>query len=775
MKKSIAGFLLAAFLVLSSCQGGKNNAATEYNIIPLPNELTAQSGKFILQGETTVSVPSDSLSTNVFHYLQDALKNTAIALKQVSEGEKASISFVTDNSLPNEAYVLNVSPDKIEIKSNDTGAGLFYGVQSLLQLMPAKIYNPGEKDLAKIEIPSVSINDAPRFPYRGAMMDVGRNFLPKEAVLKFIDMMAMYKMNNFHFHLTDDQGWRIEIKKYPKLTEVGSYRKQTQIGHSDYYWPRRYDGIEKRGFYTQEEIKEIIKYAADRFITVVPEIEMPGHASAALASYPELSCGLGKTYVVRDYFDVFDEVFCPKENTFAFLEDVLTEVIDLFPSQYIHIGGDECPKKAWKKCDHCQALMKKEGLKDEEALQSYFIHRIEKFVNSKGRDIIGWDEILEGGLAPNATVMSWRGEKGGIAAAKQKHRVIMTPGDYCYYDHYQEDPEFAPQEIGSFLPLDSAYAYNPLPAELTEEEQSYIIGPQANIWGEYIQTPEYFEYMAFPRLLAMAEVQWTKPDRKNFEQFTYRLADGFKRLDYCGVNACRNFYEVTLTGAWNKTDNAYEVTLKTFCPGTDIYYSINDSVVTASSSLYEAPVRLSEDAIIYAAVYKDGKPLGKITRKGFAVNKATGCDYKCNPEAGWEHVNKGFGLTDGIRGYAHDMRRWISFYQDTVQVVVDLKKPQTVKDVAFSSLWRPHNDIWPARAMSVSVSKDGKTFVPVGSKELAYDFTLTEGTRFPASLSFPETEASFVRLELLSGGLCPKGYHHEGQQSELALDEIEIH
>lgn len=775
MKKSIAGFLLAAFLVLSSCQGGKNNAATEYNIIPLPNELTAQSGKFILQGETTVSVPSDSLSTNVFHYLQDALKNTAIALKQVSEGEKASISFVTDNSLPNEAYVLNVSPDKIEIKSNDTGAGLFYGVQSLLQLMPAEIYNPGEKDLAKIEIPSVSINDAPRFPYRGAMMDVGRNFLPKEAVLKFIDMMAMYKMNNFHFHLTDDQGWRIEIKKYPKLTEVGSYRKQTQIGHSDYYWPRRYDGIGKRGFYTQEEIKEIIKYAADRFITVVPEIEMPGHASAALASYPELSCGLGKTYVVRDYFDVFDEVFCPKENTFAFLEDVLTEVIDLFPSHYIHIGGDECPKKAWKKCDHCQALMKKEGLKDEEALQSYFIHRIEKFVNSKGRDIIGWDEILEGGLAPNATVMSWRGEKGGIAAAKQKHRVIMTPGDYCYYDHYQEDPEFAPQEIGSFLPLDSAYAYNPLPTELTEEEQSYIIGPQANIWGEYIQTPEYFEYMAFPRLLAMAEVQWTKPDRKNFEQFTHRLADGFKRLDYCGVNACRNFYEVTLTGAWNKTDNAYEVTLKTFCPGTDIYYSINDSVVTASSSLYEAPVRLSEDAIIYAAVYKDGKPLGKITRKGFAVNKATGCDYKCNPEAGWEHVNKGFGLTDGIRGYAHDMRRWISFYQDTVQVVVDLKKPQPVKDVAFSSLWRPHNDIWPARAMSVSVSKDGKTFVPVGSKELAYDFTLTEGTRFPASLSFPETEASFVRLELLSGGLCPKGYHHEGQQSELALDEIEIH
>ena len=294
--------------------------------------------------------------------------------------------------------------------------------------------------------------------------------------------MAFYKLNKFHFHLTDDQGWRIEIKKYPKLTEIGSYRKQTQIGHSDYYFPRRYDGKEKRGYYTQEEIKEIVKYASDRFITVIPEIEMPGHASAALASYPELSCGLGKTYVVRDYFDVFDEVYCPKEHTFEFLQNVLTEVMELFPSHYIHIGGDECPKKAWKKCAHCQHLMKWEGLPNEEALQSWFIHRIEQFVNSKGRDIIGWDEILEGGLAPNATVMSWRGEKGGIEAARQRHKVIMTPGKKCYLDYYQESPEFAPLAIGGFLPLDTVYNYNPLPAELTPEEQAYIIGVQANIW-----------------------------------------------------------------------------------------------------------------------------------------------------------------------------------------------------------------------------------------------------------------------------------------------------
>lgn len=771
----ITYWLLAVSFILSSCGRGSDDAAVDYGIIPMPNELTPMQGNYILQGEKTVAVSSGEASMKVFHYLEDALKNTSVTLKSVPETEQADIYLSIDNSLPDEAYTLEVSSGSIKISSGETAVGLFYGVQSLLQLMPAAIYDTSRKYEEKIEVPAVVIKDAPRFPHRGAMMDVGRNFLPKEEVLKFLDLMAFYKLNKFHFHLTDDQGWRIEIKKYPKLTEIGSYRKQTQIGHSDYYFPRRYDGKEKRGYYTQEEIKEIVKYASDRFITVIPEIEMPGHASAALASYPELSCGLGKTYVVRDYFDVFDEVFCPKEHTFEFLEDVLTEVMELFPSHYIHIGGDECPKKAWKKCDHCQALMKREGLPNEEALQSWFIHRIEQFVNSKGRDIIGWDEILEGGLAPNATVMSWRGEKGGIEAARQKHKVIMTPGKRCYLDYYQESPEFAPLAIGGFLPLDTVYSYNPLPAELTPEEQIYIIGVQANIWGEYIQTPEYFEYMAFPRLLAMAEVQWTQPEHKDFDSFARRLDKEFKRLDYCGVNACRNFYEVNLEGAWNSSRQTYEVALKTYSPDADIYYAVNDSAVTTSSTLYKSSIVLDKDATIYAMVYKDGKPLGKATHKNFAVNKATGCDYTCNPEAGWEHVNKGFGLTDGRRGYARDMRRWVSFYQDTVQIVVELKKQQKIKEVAFSSLWRPVNAIWPARAVSVSVSTDGETFTPVGTQNLTYDFTLTEGTRFPASLSFAETEAAYVRLELLSGGLCPKGYYHEGQQSELAIDEIEIY
>lgn len=767
-------WLLAASFALFPC-GGEAKNVTDYGIIPMPGKIVPLQGHYVLQGEKTVAVSSEGASVKIFHYLKNSLKNTSIRWKTVSQADRADIRLSIDDSLPDEAYTLEVTSDGIKISSNPTASGLFYGVQSLLQLMPAAIYDTARKYEGKIEIPAIRITDAPRFPHRGAMMDVGRNFLPKEEVLKFIDLMAFYKLNKFHFHLTDDQGWRIEIKKYPKLVAAGSHRNQTQVGHSDYYYPRRFDGKEQAGYYTQEEIKEIVKYASDRFITVIPEIEMPGHASAALASYPELSCGLGKTYAVRDYFDVFDEVYCPKEKTFDFLEDVLTEVMELFPGHYLHIGGDECPKKAWKECAHCQALMKREGLPDEEALQSWFIHRIEKFVNSKGRDIIGWDEILEGGIAPNATLMSWRGEEGGIEAARQKHKVIMTPGKKCYFDYYQESPEFAPVAMGGFLPLDTVYAYNPLPAELTPEEQAYIIGTQANIWGEYIQTPSHFEYMAFPRLLAMSEVQWTRPEHKNFRSFTHRLDKEFKRLDYCGVNACRNFYEVNLTGTWSDFRQAYEVSLRTFCPDAEIRYAVNDSVVTASSSVYKEPIRLSKDAVVYAAVYRDQKPLGKITHKGFAVNKATGCEYKCNPETVWEHLNEGFGLTDGYRGYARDMRRWIGFSQDSVQIVVHLKKPQKVKEIAISSLWRPWNAIWPAKAISVSVSGDGKTFFPVGHKNLTCDFTLTEGTRFPASLSFPETEAAFVCLKLSGGGLCPKGYYHEGQQSELAIDEIEIY
>ena len=768
-------FWIIAATFLCSCASGGKTETEDCPILPRPQQVDRQQGEYVMRGEQTVAFPDSSAGAHtVFRYLSEALRPAGISLKQVAPEAKASIRWSFSDQLAEEAYTLTITPEAISICSNPSAKGLFYGVQSLLQLLPPSAWDTKQKPAESYQLPAMNLTDAPRFAYRGAMMDVGRNFLPKEAVLKMLDLMAFYKLNSFHFHLTDDQGWRIEIKKYPRLTEKGAYRKQTQVGHCDYYFPRRYDGIEKRGFYTQDEIREIVRYAADRFITVIPEIEMPGHSSAALACYPELSCGLGKTYVVRDYYDVFDEVYCPKEHTFRFLEDVLTEVIDLFPSHYIHIGGDECPKKAWKKCSHCQALMKQLNLPDESALQSWFIHRIEKFVNSRGRDIIGWDEILEGGLAPRATVMSWRGEAGGIEAARQQHSVIMTPGEYCYFDFYQEDPEEAPLAIGGYLPLDKVYSYNPLPGELTAEEQKYIIGVQANIWGEYIQTPDYFEYMTFPRLIAMSEVQWTQPERKDFASFARRLDREFERLGYRGVNACRHFYNVLIEGGWKEEKKNFEVDLHTLCPDADIRYAIGDSVITPSSARYEHPIVLTEEATVYAQAFRQGKPLGNVTRRTFAVNKATGCRYACTPAAEWEYTQEDTGLTDGVRGYAKNLRCWGRLGQDTARVTLTLHQTDTLQEVRFASVWRPANELWPPRAVRVSVSTDGQQFTTVGEQALTYDFSPTEGTRYPVTIHFSPVKAAYLQVEWLPTERCPKGYFNEGNPCKLAIDELEV-
>ena len=768
-------FWIIAATFLCSCASGGKTATEDCPILPRPQQVDRQQGQYVMRGEQTVAFPDSSVGAHtVFRYLSEALRPAGISLKQVAPEAKASIRWSFSDQLAEEAYTLTITSEAISICSSPSAKGLFYGVQSLLQLLPPSAWDTKQKPTESYQLPAMNLTDAPRFAYRGAMMDVGRNFLPKEAVLKMLDLMAFYKLNTFHFHLTDDQGWRIEIKKYPRLTEKGAYRKQTQVGHCDYYFPRRYDGIEKRGFYTQDEIREIVRYAADRFITVIPEIEMPGHSSAALACYPELSCGLGKTYVVRDYYDVFDEVYCPKEHTFRFLEDVLTEVIDLFPSHYIHIGGDECPKKAWKKCSHCQALMKQLNLPDESALQSWFIHRIEKFVNSRGRDIIGWDEILEGGLAPRATVMSWRGEAGGIEAARQQHSVIMTPGEYCYFDFYQENPEEAPLAIGGYLPLDKVYSYNPLPGELTAEEQKYIIGVQANIWGEYIQTPDYFEYMTFPRLIAMSEVQWTQPERKDFASFARRLDREFERLGYRGVNACRHFYNVLIEGGWKEEKKTFEVDLHTLCPDADIRYAIGDSVITPSSARYEHPIVLTEEATVYAQAFRQGKPLGNVTRRTFAVNKATGCRYACTPAAEWEYTQEDTGLTDGVRGYAKNLRCWGRLDQDTARVTLTLHQTDTLQEVRFASVWRPANELWPPRAVRVSVSTDGQQFTTVGEQALTYDFSPTEGTRYPVTIHFSPVKAAYLQVEWLPTERCPKGYFNEGNPCKLAIDELEV-
>lgn len=516
-------------------------AVSRYPLVPMPGKLEPRQGEFVFGRSATVYADTRCAGIGiVLDFLREKFgRPTGFAFNEAAR-DAAPLRLIHDPSLNDAdgAYVLDITTKRIEIKAAN-GRGLFYGLETLRELLPPAIESRA-RVVADVEwsVPCVRITDSPRFRYRGMHLDVSRHFFPVPFVKKYIDLIALQKMNYFHWHLTDDQGWRIEIKKYPRLTRVGSVRARTVIGHGGRE-PFIYDGEAYGGFYTQKEIREVVAYAKSRFVTIVPEIEMPGHALAALAAYPELGC-TGGPYKVGDRWGVFPDVFCAgSERTFKFIEDVLDEVCQLFPGSYVHIGGDECPKDSWKKCPRCQARIKAEGLKDEAELQSYFIRRVEKYLQKKGRRMIGWDEILEGGLAPQATVMSWRGTQGGIDAAKQKHDVIMTPNSARYFDYYQAEPATQPPAIGGFLTLKKVYEYEPVPAELTEEEKTCILGTQGNVWTEYICSDKYAEYMTYPRACAVAESGWTRPENKNWTDFLGRLEGFYGHLDALGVNYFR--------------------------------------------------------------------------------------------------------------------------------------------------------------------------------------------------------------------------------------------
>ncbi len=599
--------LLIITIVLSACQQQKVNTEQDFTVIPKPNQIILGAGVFKLDANTQFVSNNDSeeikyiiaewnrwieKSTGFQHEISETQSGNSIELN-IDENFQSKISG---------AYSCDIQAKKIVITSNST-IGLYYGVQTLRQLLPAELES---KTAISTDwtIPVGKIIDEPRFDYRGLHLDVCRHFFPVSFVKKFIDLLALHKMNIFHWHLTEDQGWRIEIKKYPKLVEVGSKRKETLVGHLG--GKNQYDGKEYGGYYTQEQIKEVVKYAQERFITVIPEIELPGHSLAALAAYPELGCVNGGPYEVATRWGIFSDVYCAgNEKTFAFLEDVLSEVVELFPSKYIHIGGDECRKDKWEKCSRCQKRIKDEGLKDEHELQSYFITRMEKFLETKGRSIIGWDEILEGGLAPNATVMSWRGEAGGIEAAKQKHNVIMTPGNWCYLDHYQGNPEEEPLAIGGFTTTEESYSYNPTPESLTEDEKKYILGVQGNLWSEYFPNSDHVEYMAYPRATALAEVGWTNQENKNWDDFTFRLEKHFKRFDLIGVNY---FDKIVMPSASvNKVEflTSETLSLKNNAIGTTIYYTTDGSEPTQQSAVYSEPLTISEEGVVKATAIKE--------------------------------------------------------------------------------------------------------------------------------------------------------------------------
>lgn len=508
---------------------------SQVNIIPQPVEvsLPKAAGQFVITKNTPIVLEGSGLE-NTAAFLNEYLKEYygfSLAVTTKNKPNAIHLNFEKMEYPIAGAYTMDVKKGEVYI-AGDNETGAFYGVQSLIQLLPVE-------KMASLKIPFVNIKDHPRFEYRGLHLDVGRHFFPVDFVKKYIDYIALHKMNYFHWHLTEDQGWRIEIRKYPKLTAVGGWRNGTIIGR---YPGKGNDSLHYGGFYTQEEVKDIVAYATKRYVTVIPEIEMPGHASAALAAYPYLGC-TGGPYKVQETWGVFNDVFCAgNDSVFNFLKDVLDEVLPLFPAKYVHIGGDECPKESWKTCPKCQQRIKDLHLKDEHELQSYFIQRMEKYINGKGKTIIGWDEILEGGLAPNALVMSWRGEKGGIEAAKQNHDVIMTPGSHVYLDHSQTKNEDS-VTIGGYTTVQKIYSYEPVPKELAPAEGKHVLGAQGNVWTEYMGNPKKVEYMIFPRVSALSEVLWSPKEKRNWTDFEQRLLIQFKRYDLWGANYSKAYFD----------------------------------------------------------------------------------------------------------------------------------------------------------------------------------------------------------------------------------------
>lgn len=778
--------------------------SNRYTIIPRPAELEARTGEFTISSNTTIMVPfaQADLKAIVDTFANQLNRTSGLGVpvrnvnKMALPGNLIQFLPSRDTTLGAEGYRLNATDQFVTIEAA-TPKGFFYAVQTLYQLLPPAVLGKGQRaqELEQqtagptpqaptpkpltLTIPACRIQDRPRYSYRGLHLDVSRHFFSVDFIKRYIDLMSLHKFNNFHWHLTDDQGWRIEIKKYPKLTQIGSQRRETIVGHYDDYDPQVFDGKPYGGFYTQDEVREVIRYAATKYINVIPEIEMPGHALAALAAYPELGCTQRSVdtgpYQTATKWGVFEDVFCPTEQTFTFLQDVLTEVIDLFPSKYIHIGGDECPKAAWKKSEFCQQLIKREGLRNENELQSWFITRIDKFVTSKGRRIIGWDEILEGGLSPNATVMSWRGTKGGIEAARQRHDVIMTPGQFCYFDHYQGDPAQEPTAFGGVLPLKLVYSYNPTPADLSATEATHILGAQGNLWTEYIETADNVDYMVWPRAAALAEVVWTPLPLKNYDDFSRRLTTHFERLANLNVAFARTFFDVSLS-AKPTVDGKVEVTLTASNKAVDIRYTTDGSVPSGESPRYEKPLVLDQSTTVRAAAFAQNRPLSQLAKvqKEYIISKATSKSYTHASPPTTGRPDKNYlltnGITAGMGGY--EVTDVVSFAND-VNAVVDLGQPQPIQSVRVGFLKYTARNICLPKQVDISVSDDGQTFRPV----LTTKTNAAEGgkrgiVRLP--FDFAPTTARYVRITAQNAGRVPAGLRNPGKAAQLAVDEIEV-
>lgn len=762
--------LITLFAFLFSCESIKEVKEASYNTVPLPSEISkTNSDAFKLNSSTKIVFPegNDKMKRNaefLSEYLMMSVGVKPDITSSIHDNNIILLSLDLDND-NEEAYRINVNENAISI-SGSSEAGVFYGIQTLRKATPVGKY--------AVSYPAVTINDEPRFGYRGTMLDIARHFQSVEFVKKFIDMIALHNINRFHWHLTEDQGWRIEIKKYPRLTEVGSMRSETVIGQNT----GEYDGIPHGGFYTQAEIKDIVNYAAERYITVIPEIDLPGHMLAALTAYPELGC-TGGPYEVERTWGVFDDVLCPgKEHTFTFLEDVLTEVMELFPSKYIHIGGDECPKVLWEECPDCQNRIKELGLKDAEHkkefyLQSYVTARVEKFLNDHGRSIIGWDEILEGELAPNATVMSWRGMQGGIEAAKMNHDVIMTPTTYCYFDYYQtqfiDDEPFG---IGGYVPVELVYSFEPAPDILTKEQKQHILGAQANLWTEYIKTSEHVEYMLLPRLAALSEVQWMQPDKKDYDEFLTRLPQLTLLYDKLNYNYATHVFDVHPLLTANFDNNSLDVSLSTI-DNSPIYYTLDGTNPDENSNQYSEVLSIKESTELKAVSIRENGSKSKLYSESVKVNKSTFKPTKLltKPAGGYEFSGAGM-LVDGLFGANTNYKtgKWIGFQGNDLIVVIDMQESTEISSLSINNAVITGDWIFDTSEIIIEASDDDSNYSIIKAESFDSD----KDHRAEISehkVEFEPVTAQYFKVTVKTS-VMPDWHPGKGRRAFIFVDEI---
>lgn len=770
---NLMGVLCILFSTCFYACSEKRTLNSDYEIIPKPLDVNSKGdASFLLKDGVAVIYPENNQKMQdnaefLVDYVerQTGVKLTSHAGMPVDGAICLTLDLSDDNA---EAYKLIVNDKRVCI-SGASEAGVFYGIQTLRKSLPVA------QDI-NVNLSAVEIYDKPRFAYRGAMLDVARHFYTVDEVKTFIDMLALHNINRFHWHLTDDQGWRIEIKKYPKLMSVASERKETVVGR---WYSGIYDGKPYGGYYTQDELRDVIDYAAKRHITIIPEVDLPGHMQAALTAYPELGC-TGGPYEVRTIWGVSQDVLCVGNDfTLQFVKDVLSEVADIFPSEYIHIGGDECPKVRWEKCPKCQERIKSLGLKSdakhtkEQRLQSYMIQEAAKYLKEKGKRIIGWTEILEGGLVPDATLMSWIGESGGIEAAHQHHDVIMTPNTYLYFDYYQSKKvEDEPLAIGGYLPIEKTYNYEPMPKELTEEEQQYIKGVQANLWTEYIPIFSQVQYMVLPRLGAAAEVQWTDPSKKDYKDFLRRVPHLVAVYDCYGWNYATHVYDVNVDMKADTVNHVLNVQLSTMADDP-IYYTLDGQDPTEKSLKYTKPFTIDQSVVLKTMAVHPNRT-SKISVDTIRFNKAT-----LKPVVLLQPNESRFSpdgpvvLVDGRNGnHSFDTGAWLAVAGNDLEAVINMQAETILSSASVHVYVRKDAWLFDARGFSVSVSSDNKNYKEVASQEYKQMQESDSDGIIEHELSFDPCKATYVKIKVISEKSMPDWHWDAGKAPFLLVDEI---